>query len=354
MRTIALTLFIAILALRATHAQTPVPPTPPPTLVPDLAGMTGAEAAAALNRNGLQLSRVVTLIWEEGQGSLPNRVSSHSPPAGSQVLVGSGIVLTVHELQGAQLQYTTTDLTFVNQTGQLVDLTNMLFTSLDGDRVFNGGRWGNTLDNGDCVQIWSVNRVAGRELPVCDDTDWLAALSTQVHFWTEGHFIVRLSTGEVITCPPADVIIVTCQLTPSSAPPAADLARLVYDTDQLAIINPSSDQWLPLERTVIYNFNPAAEFVGLPIIPGNPEVYDNAPTIGDLTRLAPNQCYLFAPADISQPVTPEYCDVIARSTPAEGDVFWRHDFDVLSFARGTTQNCPAATEDDITVCQVFR
>src|SRR5215468_6303228 len=85
--------------------------------VPDIMGKAAPNAAALLNRAGLNLGTETRGLWTASSGLPQNSVSAQSVAAGTQAKRGSTIDITVLRAPNVILIYDDKTLTLVNQTG---------------------------------------------------------------------------------------------------------------------------------------------------------------------------------------------------------------------------------------------
>jgi beta-lactam-binding protein with PASTA domain len=99
--------------------------------VPDLTGMNVPQAAAALNRVGLGLGSETGEAWTAASGLEQNRIKAQSIAAGQSAASGSTIDVTVLRSPNVALIYDDNNLTLINKTGGDLDLTGIIFNTLD-------------------------------------------------------------------------------------------------------------------------------------------------------------------------------------------------------------------------------
>ncbi len=336
--------------------------------VPDLTGLNVPQAAATLNLAGLRLGLQTAVVWTEGTPQPSGTISQQSVAPGDLTVIGSAIDINVLSEANIRLIYDDINFTLQNLTGAPLDLTRISFNSDDGTRRFLATRWRNSINEGNCTQIWSVARTQARPVDGClrNGTIWLTTNNVNEHFWTQNagvnQFIVVSDGLPQVTCPAAPLnsenTPTVCELVVNVAgtsTPATEYIYFAYTTDRLAIINTSDDSWMPLTSAPIYNFNPQATPPGSGFIPGNPALFGNADIVADVSRLAPGQCVLFFADAVDDANPPDECDVIALQTLSADQVFWLTPFERDSpFENTTRSTCPPATEGRLTICVIPR
>lgn len=330
-----------------------------PVMVPDVVGLSVPEAAALLNRNGLVLGVQLGEAWSEASGLPQNAVSAQSISPGEMVERGTAIDLTVLRTPNAQLLYDDNDLTLVNQTGQVLDLTGITFNVVEGTAAsFPATRWADILRVGQCTQLWSVQRGSFKPLPECEFIqNWLITLDPAEHFWTGVNGVVRFSVLEdgieravCDAAPPgAEPLSCTFYLAAGSGRDAAtEYVYFAYTPDRLIVRNASSDQWMPLGGLSITNYAP--DVANTTFAFGDPAVFGSPATIGRIDQLAPGQCLLYTNSAPGTEMPPQDCDLIARLDLSPNVNFWMQAFDVNSLSDDQQHTCPAATEGRLTIC----
>jgi hypothetical protein len=336
MQRIVLALIIALLGLQIAFAQDS-------TTVPDVTGLNVPQAAAALNRAGLGLGAQTNLLWTAESGLPQNTISVQSVAAGANVAVGTVVDVTVLRSPNVTLLYDDNDLTLINRAGVDLDLTGLIFSTVESSRAasFSVTRWGmNFVGASDCLQVWSISRSNAKEVEGCRSMNWLTTNRTEEHFWTALNgvttFNVAQSGVERIVCPaaPAGTQPISCDFyLPAAGGDVTPFIAFAYNNDVLVIHNRSEDRWMPL----------AGILVGGQSI-GEPAMYVMQNTVANVSQLAPGQCVLFSSAADAQP--PVECDVIA-STPI---YFWNAPFVIDGVTDEVQRNCPAATAGRLTLC----
>ncbi|MCB9452936.1 MAG: PASTA domain-containing protein [Anaerolineaceae bacterium] len=324
--------------------------------VPELVGLSLPQAAAQLNRAGLALGAQENVPWTAESGLPQNAVGAQSTAAGSQVAPGSAVDVTVLRSPNALLLYDDNDLTLVNQTGGELNLTGLFFQTVDGASAsLAGTRWASSLREGQCVQVWSVGRNGPKGLDECSSIqNWLVTNNAGEHFWTgEGgvtQFNVMQNGVQRAVCPVANPG--RCEFYLAGGGAAGDATEYVffaYTTDRLAIINTSTDQWMPLEGFAVRN-NFAPPY-GATVNVADPSLFGrNVSPVANAQLLAPGQCIFFTNGSPTQDTPPQPCDVIARLDIGASVIFWGADFDVESLTDDLPHSCPAATAGQLTLC----
>ena len=130
----------------------------------------------------------------------------------------------------------------------------------------------------------------------------------------------------------------------------APFIAFAYTRDAIALVNVTEDQWMITNESTIYNFNPAISSPGAGLNMGDPELLreEFRVSLGDITRLAPNQCIVLTLAEGAQ--LPQICDVVAQRSLAPEVAIWVAPFEMDSVTMGKRYKCPAATPDKLTRC----
>ncbi|MEL6150213.1 MAG: PASTA domain-containing protein [Chloroflexota bacterium] len=334
------------IAVPATHAQDA------PTTVPDLTGLNVPQAAAELNRAGLRLGVELGAAWTEASATPPNTVGGQSVAAGQTLAYGSEVDVTVLTTATLTLLYDDNDITLINATTAPLDTTGLTFNSADGTKFFSADEWVPVLDPGDCGQLWSITtRRDPKRLPECDGIQWLAANDTVKHFWTAlagvNEFSVVQGGVARATCPaaPAGTQPLRCDFALGGVNAdtlSTPYLHFAYNANALAVINTSSDQWMPLDQTPIINVETGQQF-------GFQGLFTDSTIVADVTRLAPNQCILLT---IDQASPPGPCDVVATVTVDAESAFWRGGFllDTATTTDNEMRSCPMPDSTRSTLC----
>lgn len=358
-----LTLLILLIAAGGMLAQDSA------ATVPDLAGLNVPQAAAALNRAGLVLGTEVSSGWTAESGLPQNTISGQSAAPGTQLAPGTPVDVSVLRSPNVELVYDDNDLTVVNLTGGPVDLRGLVFTTTEGAQaVLAASRWGAELRGNQCMQVWSVGRNGPKEVGGCRFIqNWFSTTNRGEHFWTQtsGALAFTIIENGVAraTCPAAPLSSqdnpIRCQAYLSGGGAESDVTQFVYfvyTPETIALINASTDRWMPANQTRVRNYNPNIAIPGVPVVFGDPDLLpDQFRTgYGDVTRLAPGQCLLLTTLSPADAEAPEACDVIAVRDLLPTVAFWLADFEVESAVDGQRRTCPAAIAEQITVCVMPR
>lgn len=322
--------------------------------VPDLNRLTVPEAAAALSRAGLRLGPETIIAIDPVSGESENIIVEQLPPAGEAVQPGTAVGITVTRVINAYVIYDDNDLTLVNLTAGLIDLNTVMFsgTSGTGEAIteFNPSAWTPQLDVGRCGQLWSVARLASKEVAGCGAILWMTAANSNQHFWTHTSGTTQFSViqdGVVrATCP-------TAQAGSQDAPLRCDIVfdvdypdenidyvYIAYTTNRLIIHNQTIDRWMSLDETVLRDSS------GGEIDLSSLDKFNEA---ADQTRLAPGECILFAAQANAQP--PEPCRVISQMVTDA--MFWLEPFSVIGRDE-VPRVCEAAEEGALVICVMLR
>ena len=330
-------------------------------IVPDVTGMTVPVAAAALNRAGIAVGREVGEPWTAATGLPQNSIASQSVAPGTVMEAGTAINLTVLRSPNTMLLYDDNDLTLVNRTGADIDLTGIIFQALGGNQAtFAASRWGASLREGRCAQIWSVNRNGPKGLDECQFIEhWLATTNSAEHFWTGAggttQFSLIQNGLERAECPVANPG--RCEFYLSGGGTGTEdvtgYVYIVYTQDRLAIINNTDDRWMPLaDFEMLNNY---VEPRGAAINPSDPSLYGaNLNPAANLQRLAPGQCIFFTNSSPDAQTPPQPCDIVAQLNVGPSVIFWGADFPVESGTDDLDHSCPAATPAGMTLCVMPR
>jgi hypothetical protein len=337
------------------------PPSPQPGLVPDLTGLNAPQAAALLNRNSLILGAVFTVSWQPTSSTPPNLIGlgGQSIAPGQIIPLGTAVDIAISRAPNTVLLYDDNDITLINYAGVPLDIGNVTFSSLDGatPTSFAAGRWGPTLREGRCMQLWSVGRNGPKAVEGCEVVQgWLTTTNMAEHFWTGSNGAVQFQVIQNGASVGVCVISAQkCDFYLEAAGGASDEVSyiyLAYTTDRLIIMNNSSNQWMPLAGTIILN-NVVAQ-PGIPLAIGDPVVFGNPVVYGQIDRLAPNQCLYLTNGAPFDPSTPQPCDVLVRLDLAPHTIFWTAPFEIDAVTRDKNGTCPAATPGRLTICAMPR
>ena len=334
--------------------------------VPDVTGLNLPQAAARLNENGLRLGEQTAEPWTSASSGIPGSVVNQSVAAGIMVAQGSSVDLTILSDSRITLIYDDNDLTLINRAGANINLNGLMFSSDDGTRRFNASNWRNNLDDGDCTQIWSIARNQPKQVDGCDSIFWQTTNETSNHFWTQTAGVSQFNViqdGDVLaTCdaalPNSQDSPTSCEfyvVTSATGSASTDYVYFSYTIDRLVVINNTTDRWMPLNNTPIFNFNPQISNPGVQLILGNPDLFPNVDTVADIRRLAPGQCLMLTLSPLTNAEPTESCNVIAQRDLSAEVIFWAAPFELLSpFSDSGRASCPAAVEDKLTRCYMPR
>lgn len=325
--------------------------------VPDLKGMNVPQAAAALNKAGLSLGAENNEGWTEAAGLPQNTVGGQSVAAGQTAPRGTKVDITVLRSPNALLIYDDNNLTLVNQGTADLPLGDIVFQALDGGKArYAAASWGGALGVNKCGQVWSIRRGSAKKMPECKSISWKTTNKKEEHFWTgeDGatQFAVLQGGVQRAACPVSKDG--RCSFYLAGAGAASDATPFVYfayTPDALAIINPSADQWMVMKDFVLLNNHNAAK---APVPVGDASLFGkNFNGIGDVGRLAPNQCLLFTSGN-SATTPPKSCDVVAHLAVDPNVTFWGAPFEMTSASDNQPHTCPAATPGHLTICVMPR
>lgn len=326
--------------------------------VPDVTGLSVPAAAALLNTNGLRLGVQSVEGWTAESGLPQNAVSAQSVAAGTSVSYGTAVDVVVLSSPNTALIYDDNDLTVVNFSGGALDINGVSFSANAGAVLFRASRWGSSLRAEGCGQVWSVGRSTPKDVEGCGSIQWLTTNNPAEHFWTAlngvAEFTVVQDGVTRATCPaaPAGTQPLRCEvyLAGGSTSDAAPFVYFTYTMDRFVVMNPTSDQWMPLSQTPIFNFNPGITVAGAQVNLGDPALFGNPPIVADITRLAPGQCLLLTDGSPTTSAPPAPCSVIAQLNTTPQVAFWVAPFEIQSSSDGLRRGCPAATPDKLTIC----
>jgi PASTA domain len=324
--------------------------------VPDVTGMSLPEASAALNKVGLAVGAETIERWTAESGREQNTISAQSVAPGTSAAPGTAVEITILRTPNALLIYDDNDLTVVNQAGNAFNLRNIRFEALNGSGAsFAANRWGDSLRADQCVQVWSVGRNGPKGLDECSTIqNWLVTTNGGEHFWTGAggitQFAVIQNDVQRAVCMVGNPGRCEMFLSVGNVVPdeTTDYVYFAYLADRLAIINTSTDKWMPVGNLVVRNN--AVQPFGAIVNVGNAELFGNPQIVGRIGRLAPGQCLLFTNSSDEAQTPPQPCDVIAKLDVGPSVIFWAADFPVESVTDDAERNCPAAVPDRLTLC----
>ncbi|MGB7339490.1 MAG: PASTA domain-containing protein [Phototrophicaceae bacterium] len=332
--------------------------------VPDLTGLNVPQAAATLNLAGLALGIENAVDLATGNGLAAGLISTQSIAANTSVARGSAVDVNVLRSDNAQLLYDDNDITVINTTNNIGNITGLRFAAVEGTSPasFAATRWGSNVRENGCLQLWSIVVRNAKSVTGCDTTQWLTTNVTGEHFWTQVNgvqqFAVIEDGIERATCDAAPAGSqdnpLSCTFYLSGAGSADDITtylRFEYTPTAITIVNPTTDRWMPTDRTTIFNFNPNIENQGASLLMGDAALFQNPEIVADITELAPQQCLLLT-SDNEGGAAPQDCDVIAQRNLSSTVAFWLADFEVESATTASRHTCPAASAERLTICIV--
>lgn len=338
----------------ASHAQTTT------VAMIDITGMNPPQAAAELNRIGLRLGTETAAPWTAESPYPVGTIGEQGIAAGSMVEFGTAVDVTIYSAANVLLIYDDNDLTLINQTGGELDLTRIGFNTADGTRRFMGSRWRGSIANNECTQVWSIARTGSKPVDGCENTYWLTTNRSEEHVWMQVNgnatFSVTQDGIERGNCPTASAnsqdqpIVCEFFVLGGNITQITEHVYFAYTTDRIAIINNTTDHWMPLTDTRIYNFNPTIQNPGAAVIVGDPGLFRNPNTVADITRLAPGQCIMLTVAPLTNADPPQPCDVIAQRELDPTVTFWTATFELDSPQGDQRTQCPAPVADRLTIC----
>jgi hypothetical protein len=319
--------------------------------VPDLSKLTVPEAAAVLSRTGLRLGSETIIAIDPASGESENIIVEQSPPAGDAVEAGAAVSISVTRAINAYMLYDDNDLTLVNVTAGLLDLNTVMFSGTgETATAFNPSAWAAQLDEGRCGQIWSVARLASKEVAGCSAILWMTAGNPSQHFWTYTSGTTQFSViqdGLVrATCPVAQAgsqdAPLRCDIVFDVAYPDEhiDYVYIAYTTDRLIIHNQTVDRWMSLDETRLRDSS------GRDVDLSSLDIFNDA--AGQI-RLAPGECILFAAQANAQP--PEPCRVISQIVTDA--IYWLEPFSVIG-RDDFPRVCESAEEGALVICVMLR
>lgn len=361
LRIVTLTLIIFISAWASAQASESAAAA---TTVPNLAGMTPPQAAAALNAARLQLGAMSSMT--ASPPLLAGTVAGQFPPAGSVAVPGAMVDVSVAYAPNVRLIYDNNDLTLINIGTQPLDAGTLTFQASDAVPVsFDGRRWGRQIEPTDCVQVWSTRRTQPKSLAACRRiAAWLSTTDANQHVWKDASgaqgFIVRqegVQRGECPTASPGtreNPLVCEIYLAQVQPPPVWPFIYLAYTRDSLVVHNTSADSWMRMNVPLLLASNHAISLNdtslyhavdGLIVSTGSGGV----PVI---RQLAPGQCVRFRTVSAPADFIPEPCLMFADAL-IDGVPFWHTPF-TIEDNRGDKHVCAAAAPDAVTTCRVLR
>lgn len=323
--------------------------TPPAASIPDLIGLTPAQAAARLNADGFALAALEYMEYTTLTSGTPNTIIAQSPAAGTSAEAGAGVRVTVQQAYNTRLVWDANDFTLVwDGTGGSADflwLPGLRFAAVDeGSQAAFAGAWSDTTINpGFCAQLWTEAVRGAKDVPGCASarsTLWLTTIDPAAHFWTRGATAFEVYQDGVYRAR-CEVALFACTLYLAPlhfAPDVTEYAYFVYSAEALMLINQSPDHWMPASQITLD---------GRAL--GDPALFNPPPQIGRVDMLAPGQCLLFAASSSAVPLQP--CAVIARAT---GAAFWTQGFTLVGRRDNTAQTCPPVVTGETMICLLPR
>lgn len=330
--------------------------------VPDVKGLSVPEAAALLNEAGFALGSQSAVNLAEGNGQPAGTIVSQSIEAGTLADRGVAVDIGILRSDNVRLVYDDNDLTLVNMTNNVGDITGLRFVATEGTNPasFAATRWGSNVREQRCLQLWSIAVRNRKIVSGCEDIQWLSTNATGEHFWTQANGVQQFAVVEDgvtrATCMGAPTgsqdSPTQCAFYLNGAGSADDITSylyFVYSSASFAVVNQSPDRWMPTDRSTIYNYNPNIQVEGVSINLGDANLFTNADTVANVTQLAPGQCLILT-ADNATPTLREECNIIAQQSIGASVAFWLANFEVESATDGQRHRCPAAVAERITIC----
>ena len=325
-------------------------------IVPDLTGLSVPQAAAQLNRIGLNLGFENPVPWMEASGLPQNKINGQSVSAGQQIPKLSAIDVIVSRITNIILLYDYDGLTLVNKTGLNLDLTDLKLNS------FAATTWQvSQIADGQCAQIWAISKRAPENISDCTNIQtWLFSTNEGLHFWRStpesAHFTFSKGGVEYGVCNAAvratQPMRCDIYLPENAQDDLTDYIFFAYTAEQLTIRNNSADAWMPVGDVIIINNLTAVK--GFTFLPGDANSYAIRAPVGRVDKLAPNQCIWFTNRDPALIAPPQTCDVIAKLDVDPTLIFWASDFGVDGALDTKPHLCPKATVGKLTICVMPR
>jgi hypothetical protein len=335
--------FLAFPAWGQEDSQTEVP------TMPNLSGLSVAQAHALLYERGLQLEPLIT-VTNTGTGQA-NTIIDQSLAPGEAFSVGDLISVTVLREYNLELIWNTEDytdqaFTIVNLTESIINMEQLVFVKADASRRVDTRLLPNVLREKQCVQLWTFDEELGYRLPECAFLQGGGVLSVSneaEQFWRgEGSFYVLQEDLRRAEC---QISAGRCQIWVSPGAISEEFSPyifLLYNQHELIIHNRSEREWLPLNELAL-NANPPLNDV---------REWDTVIFREALPFLAPNHCVRFSDGTASALVD---CVEVASRQMEASELFWQRPFTVQSLHNGeTSKNCPAAVGDEPTICLLMR
>jgi hypothetical protein len=335
--------FLVIPALGQESTQTEVP------TMPNLSGLTVAQAHALLYDDGLALDPVI-ISTNSGTGTL-NTIIDQSLAAGEAITEGALISVTVLREYNLELIWRAADgggdsFTIVNLTEGILNLEQLGFETADGTRKADIRLWPNILRERQCIQLWPFevdNGITLRECRFLQGGGILSIENEAEQFWRgTGSFYVFQEGLRRAEC---QISAGRCQVWISPSAISEEFSPYVffiYNQHELIIHNRSETEWLPLNQLAL-NDGQALN---------DTHEWDIANFSDELPFLAPNQC---ARISDGSPNRLANCVEIASRTVSGDSVFWRDGFTVHSLRlEDVSKECPAAVGDEASICLLMR
>lgn len=352
-------MILALVMVGSIYAQSTI-------TVPDVRGLSLPNATAELNRVGLRVGAVTNIEWWEDSGYQANQVNTQLVAPDSTVDAGTKVDLTVVRQKNIELLYDDNDLTMKNLSSFALNLEGVLFDAEESDVQLQAMRWSKLLREGQCTQVWTVNRNGPKDVEGCNYIQtWFSTTNSQEHFWTElndvySFYVMQngLPRGRCTAAPPGSQDVPsTCQFyLDSNGAEDSDVPFIyfAYTPGALVILNRADNQWMPTADASVVNNNPSLSKGGVRFNLVDFERFDRSAVVGDIARLAPNQCLLYLRGQDNNGSAPIDCDVLASTNLSSAEAFWLLDFEVNSLTDGQKHICPGATQDKTTICVLPR
>jgi hypothetical protein len=335
--------FLVIPALGQESSQTDVP------TMPNLSGLTVAQAHALLYEHGLALDPVI-ISTNSGTGTL-NTIIDQSLAAGETISEGDVISVSVLREYNLELIWHAADnggdsFTIVNLTEGVLNLEQLGFETADGSRKADIRLWPNILRERQCIQLWPFEEINGIRLDECRFLQGGGILTVEneaEQFWRgTGSFYVFQEGLRRAEC---QLSAGRCQVWISPSAISEDFSPYVffiYNQHELIIHNRSETEWLPLNQLAL-NDGQALD---------DTHEWDIANFSDELPFLAPNQCARISDGSANRLAN---CVEIASRSVSGDAVFWRDGFTVHSLHLGdVSKECPAAVGDEASICLLMR
>jgi hypothetical protein len=335
--------------------------------VPDVRRLPLPQAASILNLVGLNLGEDTTADSVEGQA--PNTIVAQSLEPGATAPRGTAINVTVLRAPNVRLVYDDNDITFVNLTQEPMNVNGITFSTSDGTPTsYSANQITGGLGGAECLQLWSINRGAAKDVAGCTATQWRTTNNTAFHFWTQlngvNRFIVSENGVQRTECQAAGANTqdapITCEFFIAGGGTGANdvvpYIYLAYTANAIAFINNSTDKWMFTDQTTILNNNPALSAPGAPLIFGDVNLLreEFRVGLGRINQLAPGQCIMYTIEGATVTAPPENCQVVAQRALAPNIAFWTAPFGIQSVTDGRERSCPAGLPTRLTLCIVPR